>query len=96
MEVSIKVTNGAYGFGKNWALYCRTAKKERLFYLGQDIKVCNRLLVMSPREVVNTIGTAEIDEGTRGNIKLAKLIAKEVGVTGHNLNKFENWAFSVE
>ena len=96
MKVSILITTGSYGFGHNWALVCKTAKKERVFYLGQDEKVCRRVLGLTPRGVVDKIGTREIEEGKRGNVKLAKLIAEHYGLNGHNINKIEAWQLSAE
>lgn len=58
-----------YGFAYYWTLVYRN----KSYYLGQDVKVCNRLLQMQPSDVVQAIGTREIDKPT-GNKKLAKFI----------------------
>lgn len=83
--------NNAYGFGKNWTLVAYGKK----FWLGQDGKVCHRLLGMTPREVVRQIGTAEIERPS-GNRKLARLIVDTVGINRSNVKKLEPWSLAVE
>lgn len=73
-----------YGFDHNWTLEYR--KKQ--YYLGQDVKFCNIVLGMQPSYIINQIGTREIDNGTKGNIKLAKFIAKQLKITKTS-NKWE-------
>jgi hypothetical protein len=85
--------SSSYGFDHNWTLVVSTATKTKSFYLGQDSKFCGRVLGMSPSYVVSQIGTREIDEGTKGNIKLAKFICQSLGLNGRNIDKFETWSF---
>jgi hypothetical protein len=58
-----------YGFAYYWTLVYRN----KSYYLGQDVKFCNRILQMQPSDVVQAIGTREIDKPT-GNKKLAQFI----------------------
>jgi hypothetical protein len=68
--MKVEITN-QYGFAHYWTLVYRN----KSYYLGQDVKVCNRLLNMEPRQVVSEIGTSNI--GTiKGNKKLAQFIVK--------------------
>jgi hypothetical protein len=92
MEANISVSS-SYGFDHNWTLVVSTTKKRKSFYLGQDVKFCDRVLGMTPRHIISQIGTDEIDEGTKGNAKLAKFICNQLGLNGRNIDKFESWAF---
>lgn len=85
-----------YGFLYYWTLSVSTAKKHKKFFLGQDEKVCRRLLGMTGKDVVEALGTNDINEGTRGNKRLAKMICKAISLTGHNIDKIENWEICVE
>ena len=89
--MKVRFSKNSYGFGMNWALECYG----KSFWLGQDAKVCHRLLGMTPREVIAKIGTAEIEKPS-GNKKLAKLICRELGVKRSNVNTFEPWSLSAE
>jgi hypothetical protein len=89
--MKVRITNGSYGFGKVWILECYG----KSFYLGQDAKVCSRSLGMTPREVIQAIGTNQI-ETESGNRKLARFLTKSFGITRSNVNKFQSWEFSAE
>ena len=89
--MKIIVTNGSYGFGKNWTL--QAYGKE--FWLGQDVKVCKRALGMEPKDVIAEIGTAEIERPS-GNKKLARLICKVAGINRSNVGEFQPWSLAVE
>jgi hypothetical protein len=81
-----------YGFAYYWTLVYRN----KSYYLGQDVKVCQRLLQMQPRDVVNAIGTPEI-ESASGNKKLAQFIVKTL--KENHLINFKNiqaWDLCVE
>jgi hypothetical protein len=70
--MKVEITN-QYGFAHYWTLVYRN----KSYYLGQDVKVCNRLLNMEPRQVVSEIGTSNI--GTiKGNKALARFIVKTI------------------
>lgn len=96
MNSHIVITRGSYGFGHNWSLVCSTPKVEKVFYLGQDEKVCRRILGLTARGVIDKIGTAKIDEGTRGNKRLAKLLVEHFQLNGNNIKKIESWQLSAE
>jgi hypothetical protein len=84
-----------YGFDHNWILVCETPKQKRAFYLGQDVKFCNRVLGLTPRDIVEAIGTREITT-KQGNIKLAKFICKQLGINGKNMHKLQDWSICAE
>lgn len=95
MKATIKISS-SYGFDHNWTLVIETSKKVFSFYLGQDVKFCNRVLEMDTSYLVRQIGTREISEGQKGNEKLAKFICKELNLNGRNASKFESWAFCAQ
>ena len=88
--------NSNYGFDHNWTLVVSTAKKTKSFYLGQDVKFCQRVLGMDTNYVVSQIGTREIGEGEKGNEKFAKFICNELGLNGRNIDKIESWGLCSE
>ena len=90
MKAEIEITS-SYGFDHNWTLVVTTPKKTKLFYLGQDVKFCQRVLGMDTSYLVSQIGTSDISEGTNGNKKLAKFICKSLGLNGKNISKIQSW-----
>jgi len=94
MKTKIEFTSN-YGFDHNWILVCETPKQKRAFYLGQDVKFCNRVLGQTPRDIVEAIGTREITT-KQGNIKLAKFICKQLGINGKNMHKLQDWSICAE
>lgn len=96
MKATIRITAGGYGFSHHWSLEVEAKGFARSFYLGQDVKFCSRVLGMSPRDVVEAIGTGEISEGQAGNKKLAKFIIKELGLTKKKMNELDAWSLSAE
>jgi len=95
MQAEIKITS-SYGFDHNWTLVVTTPKKQKSFYLGQDVKFCSRILGMEPSYIINQIGTREIDEGTIGNKKLAKFICEQLGVNGRTMTRIEPWGLCAQ
>jgi hypothetical protein len=95
MKAEIKISSN-YGFDHNWTLVVSTPKKTKSFYLGQDVKFCNRVLGMEPSYIVREIGTREIDNGTIGNQKLAKFICNQLNLNGRNFDKIEPWGLCAE
>lgn len=81
------ITQGDYGFSYNWTL----EYNKKQFFLGQDVKFCQRVLGIGPRVIIDVIGTAEIDNNTIGNKKLAKFIVKELGLTRQNVKQLNTW-----
>lgn len=94
MKTRIEITSH-YGFDHNWTLICETSKVTRSFYLGQDVKFCSRVLGLTPRDIVEAIGTREIDT-KQGNLKLAKFICKQIGLDGRSMHKLQNWVLCSE
>ena len=95
MKAEIKISI-SYGFDRNWTLVVSTAKKTKSFFLGQDVKFCNRVLEMEPSYIVRQIGTGETSEGTPGNKKLAKFIINELGLNGRNIDNVEPWGLCAQ
>ena len=95
MKAEIKIGSN-YGFDHNWTLILSTPKKTKSFYLGQDVKFCQRVLGVDTSYVVKQIGTWEVGYGTPGNKKLAKFICNELGLNGRNIDKIEPWGLCAE
>jgi len=95
MKAEIKNSSN-YGFDHNWTLEVSTPKKSKSFYLGQDVKFCNRVLGMEPSYIIEQIGTREIDQGTIGNKKLAEFICKHLNVNGKTMNRIEAWGLCAQ
>lgn len=81
-----------YGFAHYWTLV--VGKKE--FYLGQDVKFCNRVLNMLPRDVVKAIGDNNIDD-PKTNKKLARFIVQTLKEE-HSIDfkKLQTWELCAE
>ncbi len=99
MKASIIVNRGSYGFGHTWTLVLEGKSSTRSFYLGQDVKVCSRLLQCDPSYVVQQIGTREV-ESDRGSKRLAKFILDTLKenhlLTTRKIMKMQNWDLCVE
>ena len=75
--------NNAYGFGKDWTLRTDTGKD---IYLGQDAKVCSRILGCRPSDLIQmisertglTYNESRDIESTTQNECLAEIIAEQV------------------
>jgi hypothetical protein len=52
MKATIEFKRNGYGFGMDWTLIIEDGDVRKGFFLGQDAKVCDRILNMSPREVI--------------------------------------------
>ena len=81
-------------FGHDWILVLETKKNKILrrksFYLGQDVKFCSRVLGMSPRDVVDEIGSGDFTR--EKNLKLlGKLISKQLGLSAKSIDKLDAW-----
>lgn len=60
-----------YGFAHYWTLIYRNKR----YHLGQDVKFCNRILQMHPRDVVRSIGDNDLSN-EKTNKKLARFIVQ--------------------
>lgn len=85
--MKVIITRDSYGIGHNWTL----EYNKKQFFLGQDVKFCHRVLGLHPRVIIDEIGTAEIDNNTTGNKKLAKFIVNQLGLTKSNTKDLNTW-----
>ncbi len=81
-------------FGHDWILVLEAKKNKILrrksFYLGQDVKFCSRVLGMSPRDVVNEIGSGDFTKDS--NLKLlGKLISKRLELSTKSIDELDAW-----
>lgn len=95
MKAELEFSNGSYGFGMVWTLSLSTKTMRKSFYLGQDVKFCTRVLGMSPREVVDAIGSGDMSNQSVRN-KLAKFIVKQLGLTAKEVKHLQPWSLSAE
>lgn len=96
MKAEIKFERGAYGFGMYWSLVLTKRNGDtKSFYLGQDVKFCSRVLGMSPRYIVEKIGSGDITN-PKVNTKLSNFVIKTLGINKSELFKLEPWAICAE
>lgn len=60
------------------------------FYLGQDVKFCNRVLQMEPSYVVDCIGSRDLSKKSVRK-RLAKFICEHLGINRKNVHDIEPW-----
>lgn len=79
MEAKILHSPNGYGFGHDWQLQLTKNQVPKVFYLGQDAKVCRRILGMEPSEMERSglIPNRNIDD-PETNEALAWLIIESV------------------
>ena len=87
----IILSAGPYGFGRTWQLKAFG----KLFYLGQDAKVCSRLLGLEPSEVINLIRGNNISDDHINN-NLAVLIINTLELTAESAQDLEAWALACD
>lgn len=87
----VLISAGSYGFGRTWELKAYGRK----FYLGQDAKVCSRLLGLDPSQVIKLIGGNNISDDNINN-NLAVLIINTVGLTAQSAQDLEAWALACD
>jgi hypothetical protein len=98
MKARVEISRGSYGFGHTWTLVLDGKSQSKSFFLGQDVKFCERVLGMSPRYIVQQIGSGEIQD-ERVNKRLARFILdtlKSDGLTTRKLMTMEPWSISAE
>jgi hypothetical protein len=97
MKVIMK-RNG-HGFGMDWTLSYRGKE----YFLGQDGKVCSRLIGMSPLSVIEEISEStglsfaksrDIQDNKRANTRLAQIIVESIGIT--SFKGVEPWDLCVD
>jgi hypothetical protein len=79
MEAKILHSPNGYGFGHDWQLQLTKDQVPKTFYLGQDAKVCSRILGMNATEMEREglIPNRNIDD-PETNKALAWLIVRAV------------------
>jgi len=90
-EAKINLIAGPYGFGRTWELEAFGKR----FYLGQDAKVCSRLLGLEPSEVINLIRGNNISDDKINN-NLAMLIIDTIGLNFNAAQDLEAWALACD
>jgi hypothetical protein len=93
--MTIKINSGSYGFGHTWTLEAYG----RSFFLGQDVKVCSRLLGVTPRTMIHQAGIMQYPCDMSSEVnrkKIARYICKEVGLNRSNVSKLDDWSLAVE
>lgn len=86
-------------FGKKWHLVLERDGEIKKLYLGQDVKVCGRLLGLTPSEVVEKLGSNDMSD--EGNLKrLALLILDHLkeheSITPEQCFELDPWELAVE
>ena len=98
LQVDLIVTRNGYGFGYDWQMSVKRGEEEKIFYLGQDAKVCSRILGMTGREVAQHVGSNDLNLlSTRQAI--AEMILQTFGVTDDNEDELFNtppWELAAE
>lgn len=77
-----------------WGLRVMSDDKIKTFYLGQDVKVCGRLLGMNPDDVIAHIGGSDVHD-PEINVKLCDLILERMNLTIEDLIELNPWDLSV-
>jgi hypothetical protein len=98
MTTDLIITRNGYGFGGDWQMICRRNKKTKTFYLGQDAKVCYRIIGMSPKELAEHIGSNDLTK-RKTRKAICELILLALNVTPDNENDFFNlqpWQIAAE
>ncbi len=96
INVILNTTPNAYGFGRDWYLNVETNNGVKEFRLGQDVKVCSRLLGMTPKEVTTEIGSNDLRRKTTRK-KLAEFILYKIGICyEEELDTLQPWELSVD
>lgn len=86
----------AYGFGQDWYLNVTTDNVFKRFRLGQDVKVCSRLLGMSPKEVTKEIGCNDLRKKSTKE-KLGQYILDKIGICYEDeVEILQDWELSVD
>jgi hypothetical protein len=107
VHATLDTTPNGYGFGHDWTLVVTYAGQTQRFWLGQDAKVCYRLLGMNGRELADALELAcpvDMTEqrvlDTVGTYILAALLGTYQGGDDRDavadLMACEPWQFAVE
>ena len=90
-EIIIGSSAETYGFGRTWQLKAFG----KLFYLGQDAKVCDRIIGLAPSDVIDVIRGNNISDDKINN-NLAVLIIDTLGLTYESAQDLEAWALACD
>ena len=88
--MTIEITK-SYGFIYNWTLKVYG----KSFYLGQDVKFCQRILNCDPSFIVNEIGSSDLSKETTKK-KLAKFIIDRLDITRSDIKNIQPWGLCAE
>ena len=95
----VTMKRNGYGFGMDWSLQ----HNGKTNMLGQDEKVCSRVLGCSARDVINEIvdrtglsyeEARDIQDNEKANECLAEILIEAYGLTGDE--ELEPWTLSVQ
>jgi hypothetical protein len=89
MKAKIEISS-SYGFDHNWTLVITSSNGTKSFYLGQDVKFCNRVLGISPSYIVKQIGSNDVENPTV-NKRLANFIINKLELTENKLKTLQSW-----
>lgn len=78
-----------------WISYWSLKVYGKTFFLGQDVKVCHRILGMGPRDVIKVIGSNDISKKTV-NTKLARFICNSLNLDRSTAKHLQNWQLACE
>jgi hypothetical protein len=67
----------------------------RKFYLGQDVKFCDRVLNIAPRDLVKQIGSNHIYR-KKINLRLARFICKELNINRSTVKQIHAWQIAAD
>ena len=96
INVILNTQQNPYGFGQDWFLDVETNSCSKQFRLGQDVKVCSRLLGMTPKEVTTEIGSNDLRRKTTRK-KLGEYILYKIGICYEDeINTLQPWELSVD
>jgi hypothetical protein len=98
IKADLIVTPNGYGFGGDWQLSIERGHIKKVFFLGQDAKVCHRILGLNPREVAQEIGSNDLTKSSTRKA-LAGLILQAFNVNEENENELFNlqpWELAAE
>ena len=95
----VTMKRNGYGFGMDWSL----EHNGKSYILGQDAKVCSRVLGCDPRDVINEIvertelsyeEARDIQDNEKANECLAEILIEAYGLTEDS--ELEPWTLSVQ
>ena len=89
MESKVIVTRRG-DFGHDWNLIVETHNGIKNFYLGQDVKFCSRVLGLTPRDVVNEIGTGDFTK-EENLVLLGNFICQQLGLIDEQVESLQTW-----